>query len=56
MEGEEEERDNMNKEAKEEESKSGKREVGRERELVEINSQRICVALCGDFSKVFLRC
>ena len=38
----EEEREEMNKEAKEEESGSGKREVEGERETVETNSKRIC--------------
>ena len=56
VEGKEEEREKLNKEAKEEESKSGKRVVNGERERVEINSKRICMdrlaspAVCG---KVF---
>ena len=47
VEGEEEERETMNKEAKEEESRNGKREVEGERERVEISSNRICMG-CFD--------
>ena len=43
VEGEEEDRERLNKAAKEEESKSGKREVEGERERVDISSKRICL-------------
>ena len=43
VEGKAEEREKLNKEAKEEESKSGKRVVNGERERVEMNSKRICM-------------
>ena len=54
VEGKEEEREKMNKEAKEEESRSGKREVEGERKRVEIDSKIICAnRLSGKVFDVF---
>ena len=42
VEGKAEEMENVSRAAKEEESKSGKREVEEKREVVEVNSKRVC--------------
>ena len=57
MEGKAEEMEIVSREAKEEGNKSGKSEVGRERERVEAHSKRVCLDhfpnpnLCGVVSK-----